>query len=69
MKCLKSGKYVLALRILTGRTQKSFAEEVKVTRPYISQLENDGVDISLSTFIEWCELFEISPNEVFDKKL
>ena len=65
---MKSGRFVFRLRQLSGLTQGKFADKIEVTRPYISQLENNGVDISLSTFIKWCTLFGISPIEIFDEK-
>lgn len=55
----KSGMYVFRLRKLTGKSQNEFAEVLQCTRSYIAQLENNYVDISLSTFMEWIELFEI----------
>lgn len=61
----KSGEHILKLRKLTGLTQAKFANRVNVTRPYISQLENDGVDISLGKFISWCHLLEVDPRKVF----
>lgn len=56
---LKSGTYITRLRSATGLTQKAFAEKIGCNRTYISQLENNVVDISLSTFVYWIELFEI----------
>lgn len=67
LKKLKSGRFVFRLRKLTNLTQGKFAEKIELGRSYISQLENNNVDISLSTFIEWCKLFEINPIEVFDE--
>ena len=63
----KSGKYVFKLRELSGMNQAEFSKKLELGRSYISQLENERVDISLSTFIEWCDLFQISPLEIFDK--
>lgn len=68
MKKIKSARFVFRLRNLTKLTQGKFADFLNVTRPYISQLENNSVDISLSTFIEWCKKFEIDPVNVFDEK-
>ncbi len=65
---MKSGRFVFRLRTLTKLTQGNFAEKLGFTRPYISQLENNVVDISLSTFIEWCTMFEINPMEIFNEK-
>ena len=68
LKKIKSARFVFRLRELTNLSQGKFASKIYVTRPYISQLENDNVDISLSTFIEWCNLFEVDPVFVFDEK-
>lgn len=56
---LKSGKYVLRLRNTAGLSQAKFADLIGCTRGYISQLEGDKVDISLSIFIAWVKLFKI----------
>lgn len=65
----KSGMYVFRLRKISGLSQTYFAEKIGCTRGYISQLEGDKVDISLSTFIEWTKLFEIKDvSEIFDNK-
>ncbi len=68
LKKIKSARFVFRLRKLSGLTQGKFANQINVTRPYISQLENNNVDISLSTFIEWCKVFEIDPVNIFDEK-
>lgn len=68
-KQIKSARFVYRLRKLTNLTQSKFSENLNVTRPYISQLENNNVDISLSTFINWCNIFEIDPVKVFNEDL
>jgi transcriptional regulator with XRE-family HTH domain len=68
IKKLKSGTFVFRLRKLSTLTQGKFADKIKVGRSYISQLENNNVDISLSTFIDWCKLFEINPTDIFEEK-
>lgn len=51
---LKSGKIVSKLRSDLGMTQSVFAQKIGITQSYISQVERDRKDISLSLFIEWC---------------
>lgn len=48
---MKSQAYIKALRSQAGLTQKQMADKMKVTQPYISQLEKGEIDISLSKFI------------------
>jgi len=64
----KSGRFVFRLRELTKLNQGAFATKIGVTRPYISQLENNNVDISLSKFIDYCEVFEVKAIDIFDEK-
>ena len=68
LKKIKSARFIFRLRKLTNLTQGKFADSIGVGRSYISQLENNNVDLSLSTFIEWCKLFEINPIEIFNEK-
>ena len=55
----KSGKYIFRLRKVSGLSQQQFADKIGLSRSYISQLENDVVDLSLSTFSKWIKLFDI----------
>jgi transcriptional regulator with XRE-family HTH domain len=55
----KSGKYIFRLRKVSGLNQQQFADKIGLSRSYISQLENDAVDLSLSTYSEWIKLFDI----------
>ena len=57
------------LRNLTELTQEKFADKIGVTRPYVSQLENNLVDISLSKFIDYCSVFKIDPVDIFNEKM
>jgi transcriptional regulator with XRE-family HTH domain len=71
----KSGVYVLRLRKTAGLSQNKFAKIIGCTGGYISQLEGDRVDISLSTFITWTKLFKIKDmsvivdDEIYEKHL
>lgn len=67
-KKIKSAHFVYRLRSLTNLNQEKFSNTIGVNRSYISQLENNNVDISLSTFINWCNTFEIDPADVFNEK-
>lgn len=56
---LKSGKIVSKLRSDLGMTQSLFAQKIGITQSYISQVERDRKDISLSLFLEWCGLLGV----------
>ena len=65
----KSGKYIFRLRKISGLNQQQFADKIGLSRSYISQLENNVVDLSLSTFSDWIILFEIEDvNVLFNQK-
>ena len=62
----KSGAFVLKLRKKTKLSQLQFANRLGFNRSYISQLETDNVDISLSKFIHICLVFDILPSDIFN---
>lgn len=64
----KSGKYVKKLRSITGLKQQPFAKKLNLTASYISQLEKNYVDISLSTFLKYCDIWEVNYSEIFEDK-
>lgn len=64
----KSGIYIKRLRTLTDLKQKDFALKLNVTRSYISQLETNQTDISLSRFLIYCDIFEINYSDVLEDK-
>ena len=57
---MKSSKLIKDLRSHLGLTQKVFAARIGVTQSYISQLETGEVDVSLSLFLSWCSIFELT---------
>lgn len=61
---MKSGKHIRALRKKTGFNQREFGDTIGTSSSYISQLERDKIDISLSHFLKWCAVFKIDPEEV-----
>lgn len=65
----KTGIIIKYIRVtLLKLTQKEFAKKLDFDRSYISQLENNQVNISLSKFIEICVVFQIEDQyqEIFN---
>ena len=48
-----------------GLTQKQVAEKFKMTQQQYSRFENGVFELNYQQIIQLCELFEISPNELF----
>jgi len=48
-------------RLRTGMSQKELAEKIGLTASFVSQLENDQVSPSLSTFMQLCKALGINP--------
>lgn len=64
----KSGKYVKALRKKSGLTQINFAAKLGIAQSNVSELELDKRDISLSKFIQYCNILGIKDyNEILLK--
>lgn len=61
---MKSGKHIKVLRKKTGFNQRQFGEVIGTSSSYISQLERDQIDISLSHFLKWCTLFKVDPEDI-----
>ena len=48
-----------------GLTQKQVAEKFKMTQQQYSRFENGVFELNYQQIVELCELFEITPNELF----
>ncbi|WP_064967630.1 helix-turn-helix domain-containing protein [Tenacibaculum ovolyticum] len=51
----KSGKHIKQLRKDLKLNQTEFATKIGVTQSYISQIESDNINVSLSLFLDWCK--------------
>lgn len=52
---IKSGIHIKKLRKDLNLNQTQFAKKIGVTQSYISQIESDSINVSLSLFLEWCK--------------
>ena len=55
----KSGRHIKQLRKDLKLNQTEFAGKLGVTQSYISQLEGDNINISLSLFLKWCKVLKL----------
>ena len=63
------GGFIKSLRSEAGLTQGYVAEQLKVSRPKYSALENGQAELSLSEIKSLADLYEVSPNEIVEAKL
>lgn len=62
------GSSVKELRIRAGISQKELADKVDLTASFISQLENNQISPSLSSFLQICDALRISPSELLQNR-
>jgi transcriptional regulator with XRE-family HTH domain/KaiC/GvpD/RAD55 family RecA-like ATPase len=62
------GTKIKEIRIKIGISQKELAEKVDLTPSFISQLENNQISPSLSSFIQICSALGVSPTEILEEK-
>ena len=65
---LDVGKRIKELRMKTGMSQKELADKVGLTPSFISQLENNQIAPSLSSFIQICDALGVSLSSTLEKK-
>jgi transcriptional regulator with XRE-family HTH domain len=65
---LDIGTRIKEIRIKIGISQKELAEKVDLTASFISQLENNQISPSLSSFIQICSALGVSLTEILEKK-
>jgi transcriptional regulator with XRE-family HTH domain len=65
---LDVGKRIKELRMRTGMNQKELAEKVGLTPSFISQLENNQIAPSLSSFIQICDALGVSLSDTLEKR-
>lgn len=57
------GRRIRDLRTTMGMSQKELANKVNLTPSYISQLENNQISPSLSSFLQICNVLAVNPGE------
>lgn len=62
------GTKIRMLRTKSGISQKELAEKVDLTPSFISQLENNQISPSLSSFIQICNALGVSLTEILEEK-
>ena len=65
---LDVGRRIKELRMRTGMNQKELAEKVGLTPSFISQLENNQIAPSLSSFIQICDALGVSLSDTLEKR-
>ncbi|MCX7724918.1 MAG: helix-turn-helix domain-containing protein, partial [Thermodesulfovibrio sp.] len=65
---LDLGSKLKKIRILKNMSQKELAEKVNLTAGFISQMENNQIVPSLTSFLQICEALGIKPSEILDEK-
>ena len=66
---IKIGNTIKELRKSKNYTQRELAEKIGVTTRYISDIEQDRSRASYDILIKICNLFEVTPNEIFNEYL
>lgn len=56
---MTTSEVIKKLRKHVNLTQEQFAEKVNTTQPYISNLENNRVDISIKKLNKYCDLLGV----------
>ena len=62
----KVGENIKSARKIKGLTQTQVAQIFHMTQQQYSRFENGIFELNYEQIIELCNLFNISPNEIFD---
>lgn len=62
------GSIIKDFRIRLGISQKELADKVDLTASFISQLENNQISPSLSSFLQICDALKISPSQLLENR-
>ena len=62
------GSRLKKVRTRLGMSQKELADSVDLTPSFISQLENNQISPSLSSFMQLCEALSVNPGQFLEKK-
>lgn len=60
------GKNLKDARKIKGLTQKEAAATLKMSQQQYSRFENGVFELNYHQILHFCELYEITPNELFD---
>ena len=66
---IKIGNILKQIRRSNGYTQEQLAEEIEVSVRYISEIERDKSKPTYEVLIRFCNLFQISLDQIFSKHL
>ena len=64
---IKIGNKIKEIRNKKGYTQKKLALAIGVTPRYICDIETNRTQASYDNLIKICEVFQITPNELFEE--
>lgn len=56
------------LRVEKGLSQREISEKINISRTYFSQLENELKEPTLSVFLRYCDILDVSV-AIFDNKI
>jgi transcriptional regulator with XRE-family HTH domain len=62
------GSKIKRLRLEFGMSQKDLADKIDLTPSFVSQLENNQISPSLSSFLQICSALEVKPGYFFEMK-
>ena len=62
----KIGNNLKEARKFKGFTQREVAERMKMTQQQYSRFENGVFELNYQQILTLCQLFEITPNDLFD---
>ncbi len=62
------GDKVRSFRVSRGMNQKELAQKINVTPSFVSQVENNQISPSLSSFLQICSALGLSPGNFFDNE-
>jgi transcriptional regulator with XRE-family HTH domain/KaiC/GvpD/RAD55 family RecA-like ATPase len=66
---LDIGSKIKELRTKIGISQKELADKVDLTPSFISQLENNQISPSLSSFMQICNALGVTPGAILEEKI
>ncbi len=64
---IKIGKNIQEIRKSNGYTQEKLAEKIEVSVRYISDVEQDRAKPSYEILVKFCNLFNISLDQIFSQ--
>ena len=62
------GKNIKEARKFSGLTQKNVALKLFMTQQQYSRFENGKFELNYEQILKLCELYNVTPNDIFDIK-